>query len=132
VGSLGTAHTERGLTFLEVELSGHMYVAALINRRIAIHDPVYFRVPQFSPLVSCSFPEYFEQLTDCFRIGGLPKHAVPHGIPFNTLVILTLKTLKGTLNIRSKYWNFEPDCNDYSYVGVGSVGFSLLIRIARL
>jgi carboxypeptidase D len=26
VGSLGTAHTERGLTFLEVELSGHMYV----------------------------------------------------------------------------------------------------------
>lgn len=26
VGSLGTAHTERGLSFLEVELSGHMYV----------------------------------------------------------------------------------------------------------
>ncbi|KAJ6579578.1 alpha/beta-hydrolase [Mycena vulgaris] len=33
VGSLGTAHTERGLTFLEVELSGHM-------------------VPQFSPLAA--------------------------------------------------------------------------------
>ncbi|KAJ7083109.1 alpha/beta-hydrolase [Mycena belliarum] len=31
VGSLGTAHTERGLTFVEVELSGHM-------------------IPQFSPL----------------------------------------------------------------------------------
>ncbi|KAJ7476943.1 Alpha/Beta hydrolase protein [Mycena galericulata] len=33
VGSLGTAHTERGLTYLEVELSGHM-------------------IPQFSPLAS--------------------------------------------------------------------------------
>ncbi|KAJ6473225.1 alpha/beta-hydrolase [Mycena sanguinolenta] len=33
VGSLGTAHTERGLTFLEVELSGHM-------------------IPQYSPLAA--------------------------------------------------------------------------------
>ena len=32
-GSLGTAHTERGLTYYEIELSGHMS-------------------PQFSPLVS--------------------------------------------------------------------------------
>ncbi|KAF7301018.1 Carboxypeptidase [Mycena indigotica] len=33
VGSLGTSHTERGLTFIEVELSGHM-------------------IPQFSPLAA--------------------------------------------------------------------------------
>lgn len=33
VGALGTAHTERGLTYLEVSLSGHM-------------------VPQFSPLAA--------------------------------------------------------------------------------
>lgn len=26
VGALGTTHTERGLTYFEVELSGHMYV----------------------------------------------------------------------------------------------------------
>jgi len=25
VGALGTSHTERGLTYVEVELSGHMY-----------------------------------------------------------------------------------------------------------
>lgn len=30
VGSLGTAHTERGLTYLEVELSGHMFVFFLL------------------------------------------------------------------------------------------------------
>jgi len=32
-GALGTTHTERGLTYYEIELSGHM-------------------LPQFSPLVS--------------------------------------------------------------------------------
>lgn len=39
VGSLGTSHTERGLTYLEVELSGHM-------------------VPQFSPLAAFQSMQY--------------------------------------------------------------------------
>ena len=30
VGALGTAHTERGLTYIEVELSGHMWVLFII------------------------------------------------------------------------------------------------------
>ncbi|KAJ7661534.1 alpha/beta-hydrolase [Mycena polygramma] len=45
VGSLGTAHTERGLSFLEVELSGHM-------------------VPQYSPLVRLFFLARYS-LADC-------------------------------------------------------------------
>jgi len=39
VGALGTSHTERGLTYLEVELSGHM-------------------VPQFSPLAAFQSMQY--------------------------------------------------------------------------
>lgn len=39
VGALGTAHTERGLTYIEVELSGHM-------------------VPQFSPLAAFQSMQY--------------------------------------------------------------------------
>ncbi|KAF4602686.1 hypothetical protein EYR40_005902 [Pleurotus pulmonarius] len=39
MGALGTAHTERGLTFLEVELSGHM-------------------IPQFSPKAAFQSMQY--------------------------------------------------------------------------
>ena len=31
VGALGTTHTERGLTYFEVELSGHMYVTSFYD-----------------------------------------------------------------------------------------------------
>lgn len=31
VGALGTTHTERGLTYFEVELSGHMYVESCLQ-----------------------------------------------------------------------------------------------------
>ena len=35
MGALGTTHTERGLTFYEVALSGHMYVAGLVRMSTA-------------------------------------------------------------------------------------------------
>ena len=53
VGALGNMHSERGLTYVEVALSGHMYVlylplsVVLTNARHDMH-----RVPQFSPKVS--------------------------------------------------------------------------------
>lgn len=39
VGALGTTHTERGLTYFEVELSGHM-------------------VPQYSPVAAFQIMQY--------------------------------------------------------------------------
>ncbi|KAJ7810900.1 hypothetical protein B0H14DRAFT_2606973 [Mycena olivaceomarginata] len=62
VGSLGTAHTERRLPFLEVELSSHMYVPPLYP-----HHPS--GAPFFAPAIGC-----------------LPKHCVPHGILLNTVL----------------------------------------------
>jgi hypothetical protein len=57
VGALGTAHTERGLTYFEVELSGHMSVPpSLFSPTIHLIRDV--RVPQYSPQASlfCLMP----------------------------------------------------------------------------
>ena len=55
MGALGQTHTERGLTYFEVALSGHMYVAlspSFLSRYIADVRTRCRRVPQFSPRVS--------------------------------------------------------------------------------
>ncbi|KAK7691259.1 hypothetical protein QCA50_004652 [Cerrena zonata] len=45
VGALGTTHTERGLTYFEVELSGHM-------------------IPQFSPKAAFQIMQYLMGFRD--------------------------------------------------------------------
>ena len=54
IGALGRTHTERGLTYYEVALSGHMCVfyMILIYDRNLIHMFFSFRVPEYSPVVS--------------------------------------------------------------------------------
>lgn len=58
MGALGRMHSERGLTYYEVALSGHMCVAFLFALYTLM--PVLMvrcRVPQFSPKVSTSMTE---------------------------------------------------------------------------
>ncbi|KAG6805848.1 hypothetical protein H0H87_003572 [Tephrocybe sp. NHM501043] len=52
VGSFGSAHTERGLTYVEVELSGHMY-DGFTRLIVTPADASSFslRIPQFAPWV---------------------------------------------------------------------------------
>ena len=83
MGALGTTHTERGLTFYEVALSGHMCVAgsvrvstgSLIIRNVAgsrNSRPGY---------VESSLQETIVCLTRLSFPGGVPNHVVPHGLP---------------------------------------------------
>jgi hypothetical protein len=71
VGALGTSHTERGLTYVEVELSGHMYetfsyfktssVLILISQgatifaRCCVPDYAVFDGFQVNSLTNCMF-----------------------------------------------------------------------------
>ena len=53
VGALGNMHSERGLTYVEVALAGHMYARhRFFWDGCAYHPPDVHRVPQFSPAVS--------------------------------------------------------------------------------
>lgn len=54
VGALGNMHQERGLTYFEVALSGHMCVCSLPRSapRLLTNAHRRYRVPQFSPVVS--------------------------------------------------------------------------------
>ncbi len=61
VGALGNTHSERGLTYVEVALSGHM-------------------VPQFSPVVSSAITVRVAHI-DFSYLGGFPNDAIPHGFP---------------------------------------------------
>ena len=54
VGALGVVHQERGLTYYEVELSGHM-------------------VPQYSPVVSCTV-SYDNVFMADLLLGCIPNH----------------------------------------------------------
>lgn len=76
VGALGTAHTERGLTFLEVALSGHMCVF-LVNLYIPKPDEFLNRVPQYSPVVRTSSLE-LNQFAHHFT-GCVSKYAILDG-----------------------------------------------------
>ncbi len=61
MGALGNVHSERGLTYYEVALSGHMYVLhSLLSMALLTK---LCRVPQFSPQVSSGI-QYVMSLTD--------------------------------------------------------------------
>jgi hypothetical protein len=51
IGSMGQTHTERGLTYFEVALSGHMYVLHSFHHFWFLFSSVSCRVPQYSPVV---------------------------------------------------------------------------------
>jgi len=64
VGALGTSHTERGLTYVEVELSGHMYgiLSSFCLTSFGSYSSLFFvffhRVPQFSPVAAFQVMQY--------------------------------------------------------------------------
>ena len=62
MGALGNTQTERGLTYVEVALSGHM-------------------VPQFSPAVCLPPFSPPRILLSSARLGGVPDYAVLDGFP---------------------------------------------------
>jgi hypothetical protein len=76
VGAVGTVHQERGLTYYEVEQSGHM-------------------VPQFVPWVSASLAFFFSRFSGAAPLirprlfsllGGLPGDAIPPRFPCDAVM----------------------------------------------
>ena len=62
MGALGNVHSERGLTYFEVALSGHMYVFRLVLG-VLDHD-MFCRVPQFSPRAAFQIMQYLMGFRD--------------------------------------------------------------------
>jgi len=68
--SLGTSHSERGLTYFEVALSGHMYVYFFVfffsfcSGWFWLTIPLLFRIPQFSPAAAFQIMQFLMGFRD--------------------------------------------------------------------
>ena len=83
MGALGQTHTERGLTFYEVALSGHMCVAGSVRVSTRSLITRYVAGSRSSRLgyVESAMQETIVCRTRLSFPGGVPNHVVPHGLP---------------------------------------------------
>ena len=79
IGAVGTAHSERGLTYYEVELSGHMVPQFVPWVSKLSFFPLLSFISPFTGMIF--FAWYGFPHAHPFTIGLIPGDAIPDGIP---------------------------------------------------